>query len=105
MTFQSQFFDVEIWKQYEVVFGYKSNAFTDFLMKKLVNSNRGVHLDGLYASFKAESHSKISKIQYSNLLKEFYESVKDTDVFYLRSMYSLPFPKTSSHILFKISSL
>ena len=104
-TFRSQPFDVGIWKQHKIVFGYKSNAFTNFLMKRLVTSNRGVHLEGLYASFKAESLSKISKIQYSDLLKEFYESVKDTDVFYLRSIHSLPFPKTSSHILFKISSI
>ena len=88
-----------------VTFGFKSNNFTKFLMSQLTSSNKGVKLKSLYSDYKKASNSNINKEEFSNLLGEFYNFVKDTEVFLLKKDNVPQFPKTAVINLFKISTV
>ena len=98
-------FEDENQRNDHVVFGYKSNNFTDFLVDRLVRSNKGVKLKGLYSEYKMVLNSNINKQDFSKLLNEFYHFVKDTEVFLLKKNYISPFPKTAFNHFFKVSSI
>ena len=87
----------------KLVISFKSSNFTNLLLDRLVNSNKGVKLSKLFSDYSLASNSKKSRPQF--LIKEFYEAVKDADLFLIKKEHILPFPKTIFNQLYKITSI
>ena len=88
-----------------VKFGFKSNHFNHFLVDRLLQSNRGVKLKALYTDYRKISNMSISNDELLGLTEDFYDSVKDTEMFLLRKQYITPFPKTAYLNLWEINSV
>ena len=86
----------------KLVISFKSSNFTNILLARLVNSNKGVKLSRLFLEYSLSSNS--TKSQPQLLLKELYEAVKDADLFLIKKEHILPFPKTAFTQLYKITS-
>lgn len=88
-----------------VAFGYNSNNFSNFVVDKLVSSNRGVKLKTLFSDYEKSFKSTVEKKDLSMKLNEFHNFVKDYEVFLLKKDNISPFPKTGFNNFFKISSI
>ena len=84
---------------YGIIVEYRSNNFTTFIMKRLCDSPGGVSLKCLHLEYQRKLNSSNSKNEYSLLLEEFFNSVKDSEVFLLKKDYVSPFPKTFNNFL------
>jgi len=88
-----------------MIFNFKWNNFSDFLVNRLLDSNRGVRLKSLYQLYRSTMNSTISDNEFVSLTVDFYNSVKDTEMFLVKKHYVNPFPKTTSAIYFVIKSI
>ena len=88
-----------------VTFGFKSNEFNHFLVDKLLQSNKGVKLEALYSEYRKTSNLSISNDELLRLTEDFYDSVKDTEMFLLKNQYITTFPKTAFLNLWEIHSI
>ena len=88
-----------------VKFFFKSNVFNHFLISRLLDSNRGIHLKTLYYEYRKTINYNISNNEFFRLAEDFYHSVKDTEMFLIRKKYVSPFPKTGFMNLFIINSM
>ena len=86
-------------------FGWKLNKFSNYILKRLLDSNKGIHLGDIYSGYSKLAAYNISDNSMIRLLDEFYEYVKDTEMFFLRKEYVQTFPKTALLNFIKIKSL
>ena len=82
--------------------GWKLNGFNDLLVNKLLASNKEVKLQTVYKEYKDTLEYNISDQALHRLAKEFYEQVKDTDIFLLKKAHVGHFPKINNYILVQI---
>jgi hypothetical protein len=88
-----------------VVLCFKSSNFNHFLIDRLSSSKRGIKLKTLYSDYRKTSNSTISNDELLRSTIDFYNSVKDTDLFLLRNKYIAPFPKTAFLNFWQIYSI
>ena len=86
-------------------FAWLINEFSMFLVKRLLESNRGIILNSLYSEYRTKTHYNMSNNELFQLAEEFYFSTKDTGLFLLKNRYVGVFPKTSSVNYFRIESI
>ena len=87
-----------------IEFGFKANPFNQFLVDRLLDSNRGVKLKNVYSEYRKTLSFNISNDELHRLTDDFYNSVKDTEMFLLKDQSINPFPKTSFLTLWQINS-
>ena len=80
---------------------FKWNTFNRFILNSLLTSNKGIVLDSVLRKI---SINNSSNLQIIRLLKDFYDSVKDTEMFLLRKNSVGIFPKTAFNSYFQIHS-
>ena len=83
---------------------FKFNSFNQFLINRLLESNRGVGLKLIYSDYRKASNYTINNHEVSMFLEDFYDSVRDTEMFLLKKEFIKPFPKTSYMSCFEIKS-
>ena len=88
-----------------IILDFNWNDFSRILVNRLLDSNRGVSLNSLYQEYRTTMNSSISDNELVKLTEDFYDSVKDTEMFLLKKHYVPPFPKTSLGIFFIIKSI
>jgi hypothetical protein len=88
-----------------VVIRFKSNHFNHFLIDRLLSSKRGIKLKTLYSDYRKTSNSTVDNEELLRSTIDFYDSVKDTDLFLLRNKYIAPFPKTAFLHFWQIYSI
>jgi SAM-dependent methyltransferase len=85
-----------------ITLNFRCNNFSEFLVNRLVDSTRGVNLKSLYQDYRRTINSNIRDNDLVSLTKDFYDSVKDTELFLLKKQYVNRFPKTAFLIFFVI---
>jgi len=88
-----------------ILFSFTWNNFSHFLVNRLLDSNRGVSLKSLYREYRRTINIKVSDKELVSLTEDFYDSVKDTEMFLVKKHYVHPFPKTTFSIFSIIKSL
>ena len=86
-----------------VTIGYRSTNFIKFLISNLLRFKDGVKLKDLFFDYKMTFNSTIKENELRFVLQEFYDSMKDSDVFLLKKFHIRPFPKTNSYYCFKFT--
>ena len=86
-----------------IKFGWKLNRFNEFLVNQMIRSKKGVKLKSIFEQYRKTVDYNISDKALQRLSNEFYEYVKDTEMFLIKKEYVPLFPKTSffSFILIK----
>ena len=88
-----------------IKFGWKLNGFNEFLVNRMLLSNKGIKLKSICTEYRKTLQYNISDLALLRLLNEFYENVKDTDMFLLKKEYVAIFPKTSFFNLILIKGI
>ena len=88
-----------------ITFSFTWNNFSNFVVNRLLDSNRGASLKSLHQEYRRTINSKISDEELVSLTEGFYDSVKDTEMFLVKKHYVNPLPKTTFAIFFIIKSL
>ena len=88
-----------------IIFDFKSTLFTHFLLDRLLRSKRGIMLKELFSEYRSESNSSISNDELFTLTENFYNSVKEHEMFLLGDRSITPFPKTAHINLWEINSI
>ena len=83
---------------------FPSNNFSHFLVNKLSYSNRGVILVDVMTEYRKNLDSSASDKDLTRLAQEFYEYVKDTDIFLVKKRHVIPFPASCFKTYYQISS-
>ena len=83
---------------------FPSNSFNHFLMNKLSFSNKGVVLKDVWAEYRKHFNSRTGDNDLTRLTQEFYDNVKDTDMFLVKKPHVMPFPMTCFKTYYQISS-
>ena len=83
---------------------FESNNFNHLLVDKLSFSNRGVSLKHLLSEYRKTVNGSVVDGDFVNSIHDFYDSVKDTDMFLIRKRHVNPFPMSSFKSYYKISS-
>ena len=83
-------------------FRFKWNRFNNFLVNQLLESNAAIGFREIYAKYNSSFGRNISMATMMQLVEEFYTSVKDTELFLLRSNSVGILPKTTSRCLYVI---
>ena len=78
-----------------IKFGWKLNTFNEFLVTQMLRSNKGVKLKTIHAEYRKTLEHDISDEALKRLSNDFYEYVKDTEMFLMKREHVEPFPKTS----------
>ena len=81
---------------------FPSNNFSHFLVNKLSFSNRGVFLKDVWSEYRKSSN--ISDNDLTRLTQEFYDYVKDTEMFLIKKQHVIPFPMSCFKTYYQISS-
>ena len=81
---------------------FPSNNFSHFLVNKLSFSNRGVFLKDVWSEYRKTSN--ISDNDLTRLTQEFYDYVKDTEMFLIKKQHVIPFPMSCFKTYYQISS-
>ena len=79
----------------KIKFGWKLNTFNEFLVTQMLRSNKGVKLKTIHAEYRKTLEHDISDEALKRLSNDFYEYVKDTEMFLMKKEHVEPFPKTS----------
>ena len=91
-------FDNNVYQKHinsRIKFGWMLNRFNELLVNKMLLSKQGIKLKNVFTEYRKTLQYNISYNALSKLLYDFYENVKDTEMFLLKKQYVLPFPKTS----------
>ena len=88
-----------------ITFGWKLNGFNEFLVKQLLNSNKGSKIKNVCVEYKETLEKNIDCKALLSFSSEFYKSVKDTGMFLLKNEYIAPFPKTSFLNLIRVKDI
>ena len=108
-TFELEYYSMAYDKQgaisNTIVFSFKWNHFNHFLINRLMDSNKGVDLKSLYHEYSDSLNYSIGVNELMGNTKDFYDSVKDTEMFLLKTRSVYPFPKTSFGSFFKINPI
>ena len=86
-----------------VKISFRSNKFTEFLIKRLLRFKEGVKLKSLFSDYKEAFNSTLDEKHLQTMFDEFYDSIKDSGIFLLKKDHIEQFPKTTSYLCFKIS--
>ena len=81
---------------------FRSNNFSNFLVNKLSFSNRGVFLKDVWSEYRKSSN--LSDNDLTRLTQEFYDYVKDTEMFLIKKQHVIPFPMSCFKTYYQISS-
>ena len=65
-------------------FSFKLNRIVLFVIDTLIYSTKGISLDSLYAIYIKRWKGTVKKDEFINDVKEFYHSIRDTDLFLLK---------------------
>ena len=84
----------------ELTFPY--NNFSHFLVNKLSFLNRGVILKDVVSEYRKSLNIKDDDNDMTNFTQEFYNHVKDTEMFMIRKKHVTPFPMTSFKTVYHI---
>ena len=87
-----------------VELAFPSNNFSHFLVNKLSYSNRGVILKDVMNEYQKSLDSSASDKDLTRLAQEFYNYVKDTDMFLVKKRHVIPFPASCFKTYYQISS-
>ena len=88
-----------------VNFGWKLSAFNEFLVNKLLDSKKGVTLKDVYRDYRETLTYNISYQTVFRMSNDFYEYVKDTEMFLFKKQYIEHYPKTSFFNFFQIKDM
>ena len=88
-----------------VSFGWVLNEFSMFLVKRLLDSNKGKSLSSLYSEYKKEINPNVTNSKLFELAEELYGATKHTGLFRLKQRYIQVFPKTYCISFFRIQSM
>ena len=83
---------------------FHSNDYSHFLMHQLSHFNKGVILHEVWSDYRETVNSSVSDDELSRLTREFYDSVKDTDMFLVRTRHVKAFPMSLFRSYYKVSS-
>ena len=83
---------------------FPSNSFNHFLMSQLSFSNKGVFMKDVWKEYRKHFNSRASDNDLTRLTHEFYDNVKDTDMFLVKKRHVMPFPMTCFKTYYQISS-
>ena len=78
-----------------IKFGWELNGFNEFLVNRMLLSNKGIKVKKVYAEYRRTLQYNISDQALRRLMNDFYENVKDTEMFLLKKEHVALFPKTS----------
>ena len=82
-------------------FRFKWNNFNRFIVNRLLDSNQGISVKIVCSDYRKTLKYRISHREIFRQAVDFYDSVKDTEMFLLRKHYVGLFPKTAFKHTFK----
>ena len=83
---------------------FPSNVYSHFLIHQLAHLNKGVILHEVWSDYRKKVNGSVSDDELLRLTREFYDSVKDTDMFLVRNRLVKPFPMSRFRSYYKVSS-
>ena len=83
---------------------FLSNDHIHFLIHQLFYSNRGVSLKDVWSDYRQTANFSDSDDELTRQTTEFYDSVKDTEMFLIRKRHVAPFPTSSFSSYYKVMS-
>ena len=86
-------------------FRFKWNNFNRFIVNRLLDSNQGISVKIVCSEYRKTLNYSISTREVFRQAVDFYDSVKDTEMFLLRKHYVGLFPKTAFQTYFQIKSI
>ena len=83
---------------------FHSNDYSHFLTQELSYSNKGVNLEDVWSLYRKTVNSTVSDEELTTLTQEFYDSVRDTDMFLVKQKHVKPFPKSCFKSYYEVGS-
>ena len=83
---------------------FLSNDYNHFLIHQLSYSNRGVSIKDVWFDYRQAANFSVGDDELTRQTMEFYDSVKDTEMFLIRKRHVAPFPSSSFSSYYKVMS-
>ena len=83
---------------------FHSNDYSHFLIQELSYSNKGVNLKDVWSVYRKTVNSSVTNDELNRLTQEFYDSVRDTDMFLVRQKHVKPFPMSCFKSYYEVGS-